>query len=117
MGFITESADSILKVCFTSKGMEHIANGKSNKLIVKYFALGDCDTNYLSEKRLCTIPDITGVEEAERGFIVGCDPDTLTPNTTSYIIPTIQSDIKYKINLTGDTSVTPRELTDDDSCC
>jgi hypothetical protein len=121
MGFITSgSCDGILEVCFTPIGREYIAQGLGSKLIVKYFGLGDADSNYLIQKRLCLIPDITGVKEAERGFVDTefVDGSSELIANTSCIIPTIQNDIKYKISLTGDTSIIPRALVaGQDYCC
>jgi hypothetical protein len=114
MGYITSGStnDGILEVCFTPLGMQYISQGLGDKLTVKYFGLGDTDSNYMISKRLCMVPDITGIKNAERGYILTeylNGKKELIPNT-SCAVPTIQDDIKYKISLNGDTTLIPREL-------
>jgi len=121
MGFITTGStnDGIMEVCFTPLGREYMVKGLGSKLVVKYFGLGDTDSNYLINKRLCIVPDITGVKEADRGYVETeyiNGSKELIPNT-SCVIPTMQTDIRYKILLSGDTSVNARELIEGQDYC
>lgn len=61
MGYIA-GGGSNLKVYLTQKGREYLLTGNEEDIIVKHFALGDSDTNYLTSNRDGNglVPDVTG---------------------------------------------------------
>lgn len=64
MGFISSGETSDVVIYFTPKAMEYLAGRKNSAtdLSIKYFSMGDSDTNYLLSKKLSKgyIPDLSG---------------------------------------------------------
>ena len=62
MGFISSGNTDGLVAYLTQKGRELLINGDQSNITVKYFSLGDSDTNYHNIFKLTsgTVPDLTG---------------------------------------------------------
>jgi len=68
MGFISTGETNGMVIYFTPKGMEYLTGKKtsSRDLSIRYFSLGDSDTNYLTQKKSFRgfIPDLSGDDVA-----------------------------------------------------
>lgn len=62
MGFISSGSTVITTAYLTQRGRELLIKGNKSDFKIKYFALGDSDTNYNIENPAYegTIPDLTG---------------------------------------------------------
>lgn len=65
MGFIPSGTSSAMTIYFTQKGVEYLLGKRKNPndIIIRYFTLGDSDTNYNISSGLPSgyIPDISGL--------------------------------------------------------